>query len=262
MASTARQLTVIALSGIARIQPGDDIITMMARATRAQGIVPGEGDVLVVAQKIVSRMQNRFYALADVTPTPQAQVLAERVDKDPRLVELILQESTAVLKTAPGVLIVQHRLGHCMANAGIDRSNVAGDDDQVLLLPLDPDGWCDEARRDLSATFGVDIGVVMSDSFGRPWRLGTTGVAIGAAGIPARLDVRGRQDLDGRELEVTQIGLGDEVAAAASILMGQAGEGLPACWVQGIPERGSGAAADLVRPPELDLFNTQGDRAR
>ncbi|MBT6276266.1 MAG: coenzyme F420-0:L-glutamate ligase [Chromatiales bacterium] len=254
MRSENKQLTITALHGLPRVQPEDDIIGMMVDSTRAHGVQPGPGDILVVAQKIVSRTQDRFRALADVVPSPEAERVATECDKDPRLVQLILDESVAVVRCGPGVLIVQHRLGHCMANAGIDRSNVAGDDDQVLLLPLDPDGWCREAHGAMSAAFGVAVGVVMSDSFGRPWRLGTTGVAIGAAGMPALLDVRGREDLDGRELEVTQIGLGDEVAAAASLLMGQAGEGIPAVWVQGLPESGDSGAASLLRPPELDLF--------
>jgi coenzyme F420-0:L-glutamate ligase / coenzyme F420-1:gamma-L-glutamate ligase len=250
------RIIVDALRGIPRIQPGDDLIRMLGDALAGTESPLEDGDVLVVAQKVVSRAENRFFHLADVTPSARATELAQACDKDPRLVELILGESASVVRCEPGVLIVTHRLGHSMANAGIDRSNVAGDDDMVLLLPEDPDGWCAEARAGLEARFGVRLGVLMSDSFGRPWRLGTTGVAIGTSGTPALVDVRGRADLDGRILEVTQIGVGDEVAAAASLLMGQAAEGVPACVVRGLKEHGEGSASDLIRPPEADLFGS------
>lgn len=249
-----RRLVIDALPGIPRIQPGDDLCRLLAEALARLEQPASDDDVLVVAQKVVSRAENRFRHLADIAPSARARHLATRCDKDARLVELILSESRSVLRCAPGVLIVEHRLGHCMANAGIDRSNVAGDDDLVLLLPEDPDGWCQRTRDRLRELSGVTLGVVVSDSFGRPWRLGTCGVAIGAAGVPALLDVRGRRDLDGRTLEATQIGIADELAAAASLLMGQAAEGVPACLLRGLPERGTGKARDLLRAAEHDLF--------
>lgn len=254
MAGTGDRLTVDAIRNVPRIAAGDDVCALLADALAGLPEPPSAGDVLVVAQKVVSRAEDRFRHLAEVTPSIEAERLAARCDKDPRLVELILGESEAVVRARPGVLIVRHRLGHTMANAGIDRSNVAGNDDIVLLLPLDPDGWCRQMRTVLFERFALDLGVVMSDSFGRPWRVGTTGVAIGASGMPAVLDVRGRADLDGRVLEVTQIGIGDEVAAAASLLMGQAGEGVPACLVRGLKESGDAPASALVRAPEFDLF--------
>ena len=255
---STERLSVEAVRGIARIAPGDDLIGILGDALDAMDAPLADGDVLVVAQKVVSRAEDRFVHLSTVTPSAQAEEMAVRCDKDPRLVQLILDEAQAVVRCEPGVMIVTHRTGHSMANAGIDRSNVAGDDDMVLLLPLDPDGWCQSARVALEQRFGVRLGVIMSDSFGRPWRLGTTGVAIGASRVPALLDVRGRADLDGRVLEVTQIGIGDELAAAASLLMGQADEGVPLCVVRGLKELGDGQARDLIRPPQADLFSAPG----
>lgn len=249
------RLIIDAVPGIGAIRPGDDLISILGDAMDAMEDSLADGDVVVIAQKVVSKAENRFFHLENVTPSARAEELALACDKDPRLVELILSEASSVVRCQPGVLIVNHRLGHTMANAGIDRSNVAGDEDIVLLLPEDPDRWCAEARENWRARFGADLGVVMSDSFGRPWRLGTTGVCIGASGVPALLDVRGRSDLEGRALEVTTIGLGDELAAAASILMGQADEGVPVCVIRGVNKREDGAARDLIRPPEADLFS-------
>lgn len=211
-------------------------------------------DVLVLAQKIVSKSEGRIVPLTSVTPSPRAEELAKTVLKDARLVELILQESTEVLRAIPNVLIVQHRLGFVMANAGIDASNVEGED-QVLLLPADPDGSARRLRERLKQVAGVDVGVIINDSWGRAWRMGTTGAAIGVAGLPALVDMRGLPDLNGRILRVTEVAHADEIAAAASLLMGQSNEGQPAVIVRGLgPPARDGNGEELVRPRKMDLF--------
>jgi coenzyme F420-0:L-glutamate ligase/coenzyme F420-1:gamma-L-glutamate ligase len=214
------------------------------------------GDVLVIAQKIVSKAEGRTVRLSTVTPSDPARELARAAGKDPRLAELILRESREVLRVKAGVIIVEHRLGFVMANAGIDRSNVPSHDEEiVLLLPADPDASARSLRGELRRACDADVGVVINDSFGRAWRNGVSGVAIGVAGIPALVDFRGSGDRGGRLLQVTQVAAADELAAAASLLMGQAGEGLPAVLARGFPYAGrEGAARELVRPREEDLF--------
>ena len=209
-------------------------------------------DVLVIAQKIVSKAEGRLADFREVMPSARAEQLAAQVDKDPRLVELILRESTEVVRHRKGVLVVAHRSGIVLANAGIDASNVAGDEHRVLLLPEDCNRSCRELRAQLAVRTGVEAGV---DSLGRAWRNGTVGIALGAAGLPALLDLRGTPDLFGRELRSTEVGIADEIAAAASMLMGQAGEGTPVVLLRGLnlPDA-DGSAADLIRARELDLF--------
>ena len=208
----------------------------------------------MVAQKVVSKAEARMVALSSVTPSRQALQLAARVDKDPRLVELILAESAGVVRASPGLLIVRHRLGFTLANAGIDASNV-GDPDQVLLLPKAPDRSAKQLRTGIKKVTGKRVGIIISDSWGRPWRLGTVGFAIGAAGVPAVVDMCGQPDIDGRILQATSIGLADELAAAASILMGQAAEGTPVIVVRGLSLYSeTGSAQDLVRPIDSDVF--------
>lgn len=241
------------LRDIPLIQPGDDLAAVILASLEKSGWALQNGDVLVMAQKVVSKAENRIVDLAGVTPSPRAVELAREVDKDPRLVELILLESKAVVRHRPGVLIVEHRLGFVMANAGIDRSNVNGGE-QALLLPLDPDRSAAEIRRAIVARAKVDIGVLIIDSFGRAWRNGTIGTAIGASGVPTLLDLRGRPDLYGRPLETTEVGWADELASAASLMMGQASEGRPVILVRGVTETGEGSAADLLRPKEKDMF--------
>ena len=252
--TSATGLQVRPVTGLPEIKAGDDVISLTADALSTLAPAITDGDVVVVAQKIVSKAQNRFARLSEVAVSPEADALALKCDKDPRLVQLVLQESRGVVRTGPGILIAQHISGHIMANAGIDRSNVRGDEDTVLLLPLDPDGWCASARQLLSNRLGVQLGIVMADSFGRPWRIGTAGVAIGAAGMVARKDVRGMPDRFGRVLESTEIGVADEVAAAASLVMGQTNEGVPVVVVSGLDCAGDGRAADLLRSSERDLF--------
>jgi coenzyme F420-0:L-glutamate ligase / coenzyme F420-1:gamma-L-glutamate ligase len=253
----ASNVTLIPLRGIKLVEPGDDLGAITVAAFAANGLAAGEGDVLVVAQKIVSKSEGRYVDVAKVEPTDRAVALAAEVDKDPRFVEVVLSESKRVVRHRPGLLIVEHRLGFVMANAGIDHSNVAaaGGVERVLLLPLDPDGSAQGLRQYLTSVFGVGLAVVISDSFGRPWRKGTVGVALGAAGLPAFVDLRGHADLFGRELLVTETGFADEIAAAAGLLMGQADEAVPMVLVRGLtwsaPDQ-PGAA--LIRPAEHDLF--------
>jgi coenzyme F420-0:L-glutamate ligase/coenzyme F420-1:gamma-L-glutamate ligase len=231
-----------------RVRPGDDLAALIAPA----GLK--DHDVVVVAQKIVSKSEGRLFRLSDVTPSPQAVELGQKVDKDPRLVEFILRESKEVVRAIRGVLIVEHRLGFVMANAGVDASNV-DDPEQVLLLPADPDGSARRLRARLKEIAGVEVGVIVNDSWGRAWRNGTVGAAIGAAGLPALVDMRGQPDMNGTILRVTEIGHADELAAAASILMGQAAEGQPVVIVRGLgPPARDGNAAELVRPKQMDLF--------
>jgi coenzyme F420-0:L-glutamate ligase/coenzyme F420-1:gamma-L-glutamate ligase len=253
----ASNVTLIPLRGIKLVEPGDDLGAITVAAFAANGLAAEEGDVLVVAQKIVSKSEGRYVDVAKVEPTDRAIVLAAEVDKDPRVVEVVLSESKRVVRHRPGLLIVEHRLGFVMANAGIDHSNVAaaGGVERVLLLPLDPDGSAQDLRQYLTSVFGVGLAVIISDSFGRPWRKGTVGVALGAAGLPAFVDLRGHADLFGRELLVTETGFADEIAAAAGLLMGQADEAVPMVLVRGLtwsaPDQ-PGAA--LIRPAEHDLF--------
>jgi coenzyme F420-0:L-glutamate ligase / coenzyme F420-1:gamma-L-glutamate ligase len=251
------EVTLKALTGIKLVEPGDDLGAITVDAFAANGVVPQRDDVLVVAQKVVSKAEGRYVDVATVQPSERAIALAGELDKDPRFVEVVLGESKRVVRHRPGLLIVEHRLGFVMANAGIDHSNVpmADGGERVLLLPRDPDGSARTLRDYLTRTFGVPIGVVISDSFGRPWRKGTVGIALGAAGLPAVIDMRGQPDLFGRELLVTETGFADEIAAAAGLLMGQAGEALPMVLVRGLRWSAPEApAAALIRPAEHDLF--------
>jgi len=252
-----REVTLTALSGIKQVGPGDDVGAIAVAALRENGLIPKDGDVLVVAQKIVSKAEGRYVDISTVRPSERAIALAAEVDKDPRFVEVVLSESTRVVRHRPGLLIVEHCLGFVMANAGIDHSNVAPQDggERVLLLPKDPDGSATALRQHLMEIFGVGIGVIVSDSFGRPWRKGTVGVALGVAGLPAFVDLRGHPDLFGRELLVTETGFADEIAAAAGLLMGQADEAVPMVLVRGLGWSAPDLpAAALVRCAENDLF--------
>lgn len=247
------RLELLAVPGLPMVQPGDDLAALIADRTPPLQ----DRDVLVIAQKIVSKAENRSVDLATVTPSPEAIALAAQVGKDPHLVQVILSESTRVVRSRPNLLIMQHRLGFVMANAGVDHSNVApvGGPDYALLLPEDPDASAAALRASLEARTGRSLAVIISDSFGRPWRRGTVGVAIGAAGLPALIDMRGQPDLFGRTLEVTVIGFADEIAAAAGLLQGQAGEAQPVAIVRGLTWTAPDAPVnDLVRPPQEDLF--------
>ena len=248
---------LLAVPGIPRVAKDDDLVALIDEGLARGGILPRSGDVFVLTQKIVSKAEGRMVDLATVEPSTEAIELAGKVQKDPRLVELILSESVRVVRAKPGVLIVEHRLGLVMANAGIDQSNVAAPDDpqRALLLPIDPDGSAAILRKRLSHRFGVPIAVIVSDSFGRAWRRGTCGVAIGAAGLPSLMDLRGSPDLFGRKLQVSITGHADEIAAAASLVMGQGDEGQPVVIVRGLTWRGpDNAASELVRPAAEDMF--------
>jgi len=254
---TPGSLDLFAPSDLPLVRPGDDlsalILAVLARANRPLA----DRDVLVVAQKIVSKAEGRMVDLATVTPSARAIALAQDTGKDPRIVEVILSESTRVVRSRPNLIIVQHRLGFVMANAGVDQSNVAPSDGvhRVLLLPENPDASAERLRATLSARTGARIGVIISDSFGRAWRRGTAGIAIGAAGLPSLIDLRGQPDLFGRTLEVSIIGFADEIAAAASLLQGQAAEARPVVLVRGLSWTAPDSpAVELVRPPAEDLF--------
>ncbi|MDX1600462.1 MAG: coenzyme F420-0:L-glutamate ligase [Anaerolineales bacterium] len=249
-------LSLTALPGLPLIEPGDDLPALIIEGLGRAGVELLDGDVIVVAQKVVSKQEGRLVDLTTVAPSPEAQALAEEVDKDPRVVELVLRESRKVLRTRPGLLVVEHRLGFVCANAGIDRSNLQGGDKQkVLLLPEDPDASAQRLREALNDRYDADVGVLIVDSHGRAWRIGTVGVAIGVAYFPAVIDKRGDPDLFGRTLKNTEVGLADEVGAAASVLMGQADEGLPVVHVRGLPYPLRESRLDeILRPEEQDLF--------
>jgi len=256
--STASRLEVTTIEGIGPLRPGDDLAKILVEALGQCGFTLRDGDVVVVAQKAVSKSENRYVYLDSVEVSGRAVELAARCSKDPRLVEIILSESREVLRTAPNVLIVEDKRGLVLANAGVDRSNVNQDDsgmERVLLLPKDPDASAAGLRVRISELTGVDVGVIINDSLGRAWRLGTVGTAIGVSGFPALVDHRGERDLQGRPLEITEVGLADELAAAASAVMGQAAEGRPVAIVRGADwPRRSGNARELLRPREKDLF--------
>jgi coenzyme F420-0:L-glutamate ligase/coenzyme F420-1:gamma-L-glutamate ligase len=254
-----QSLTLTALPDLPLVKPGDDLVALTLAGLCAAGLTLQTGDVLVYAQKIVSKAEGRLVNLAEVAPSPRALELAALTQKDPRFVEVVLAESKEVLRTRHNTLIVEHRLGFVCANAGVDRSNVGphgmGEADYLLLLPADPDGTCRRLRAALRSATGADVGVLINDSHGRAWRQGTVGVAIGAAGLPALLDLRGKPDLFDYALQITQVGLADELAAAASALMGQADEGRPIIHLRGVPyEFREGDAQELIRPRDLDLF--------
>ena len=243
-----QRLELQALPGLPMVRAGDDLAALIEAGLARAGLVLRGDDVLVLAQKIVSKAEGRSVALSSVTPSAEARALAERVQKDPRFVELVLSESQRVVRARPNLLIVQHRLGFVMANAGIDQSNL-GEEGHALLLPLDPDG----SAAALAERLGCPV--IITDSFGRAWRRGTVGVAIGAAGLPALWDLRGRPDLFGRTLQVSISGFADEIAAAASLLQGQGAEAQPVVLVRGLEwDAPPNPAAELLRPEAEDLF--------
>ena len=248
-------LQLFALPDLPMVQAGDDLAALLSAAIARAGLVPQPGDVLAIAQKIVSKAEGRSVALASVQPSQAARDLAEQTGKDARHIQQpnrvqfgILSESEHVVRARLNLIIVKHRLGFIMANAGIDQSNV-GEDGHALLLPRDPDA----SAAALAARLGLPV--VITDSFGRAWRRGTVGVAIGAAGLPALRDLRGLPDLFGRTLMVSITGFADEIAAAAGLVMGQGAEGQPAVFLRGLSWSGAvNPAAELCRPAQEDLF--------
>jgi coenzyme F420-0:L-glutamate ligase / coenzyme F420-1:gamma-L-glutamate ligase len=250
------KLTLTALPGIPLVRAGDDLANLLIRAIRRMPMELQNKDVVVVAQKVVSKAEGRQVDLKTIEPSEQTIRLAAEVNKDPRLVEVILSESQHIVRKRRDVLIVVHRLGFTMANAGVDQSNVEGaESDHVLLLPEDPDASALALKERLDAEFGVQVGVLINDSFGRPWRVGVVGVALGAAGVPVIRNMIGTPDLFGRKLRVTEIAVADEIASAASLVMGQAREGQPAVHVRGFNwDEAAAPASAILRPKETDLF--------
>lgn len=252
-------LILTALTGIGLVRPGDDLSQLIELALGRADIHLESGDVLVVTQKVVSKAEGCLINLEQIEPSARAFQLAGETEKDARLVEVILHESRRILRKRPGLIIVEHRLGFICANAGIDHSNVAAEEsgagEWVLTLPKDPDTSARMICSRLKEIANADIGVLIIDSHGRAWRRGSVGVCIGVAGFPALLDLRGQPDLFGRPLQVTQVGLADEVAAAASLIMGQADESQPVVHIRGIPySLREGSIQELLRPEEEDLF--------
>ena len=240
------------------VSPGDDLASVIIGCMEKAGVGVVSGDIIVIAQKIVSKAEDRYVDLSIISPSLEARQLAEKVDKDPRLVHLILSESEQVVGHRPGVLIVAHRLGYVLANAGIDASNLSPGSkgaEHVLLLPKNSNASCARLRSALETHFDKTIGVIISDSIGRAWRNGSLGTALGSAGVPALWDRIGEKDLYGRVLQVTQVGYADQVAAAAALVMGEGAEGLPVVKVSGLDwEPVTVDATQLVRPKDQDLF--------
>jgi coenzyme F420-0:L-glutamate ligase / coenzyme F420-1:gamma-L-glutamate ligase len=256
-ATKTRDLQLVPLRGVPLIEPGTDLVSLICDICQKQGPALRDDDVLVLAQKIVSKAEGRYVDLAAIEPSEQARALSRQVQKDARLVEVIIGESRKVLRQRPGVLIVEHKLGFVLANAGVDQSNVdpARGAKPVLLLPEDPDRSAQLLYEGLRLKLGKNIAVVINDSLGRAWRRGTVGIALGAAGLPALADLRGRPDLYGRPLQVSETGFADEIAAAASLLMGQADEATPIIVVRGLTWSAKpSSAAQLLRDPKEDLF--------
>jgi coenzyme F420-0:L-glutamate ligase/coenzyme F420-1:gamma-L-glutamate ligase len=252
-------LILTPLPKIPMIHTGDSLVEIIWNGLSQADIQLQDGDILVLAQKIISKAEGRWVNLVSIQPSARAIAMAEKIEKDPRLVELILRESNQVLRTRPGTIIVEHRLGFVCANAGIDHSNVAGEgnlnEEWVLLLPENPDTAAQLIRQKLETMSGVHLGVMIIDSHGRAWRQGVVGVAIGISGMPGLVDMRGKSDLFGYNLRITTIGAADELAAGASLVMGQANEATPIVHVRGFPYKlRDGNLKELLRPKEQDLF--------
>ena len=247
------QLTV--LPGIPLIQPGDDLVEIIANSTMAASISPQSNDIFVISSKIVSKSEDAFVDLRNIAISHRAKLLADQTGKEPALVELILRQSRSISRKALNVLVVEHNLGWISANAGIDRSNVDETDHNVLVLPVDPDASAASIRQGLVNKFNVECAIVISDSHGRPFRNGTVGVAIGCAGIPPLLDIRGRSDLFGRELKASIIGYADQIASAATLLSGEGDEGFPVVHIRGLSFKPScEGAVKLIRDAAIDLY--------
>jgi coenzyme F420-0:L-glutamate ligase/coenzyme F420-1:gamma-L-glutamate ligase len=256
-------LTFIGVENIPMVKPGDDLVAMIAQGLTSMGESLKDDDVIVLAQKVISKTENRYLDLTTVEPSDEALTVGREVDKDPRKVQAILDESNEVIRKRPGVLIVEQKLGFVQANAGIDQSNIINDngddEDLCLLLPVDPDASARKIRDEIHLRHDVVVGVIINDSIGRAWRVGSLGLAIGVAGFTALEDYIGQSDIYGRELLVTQVGAADEMAAGASLVMGQTNEKTPVVIVRGYsptdPEdeslRGVGP---LLRPKDMDMF--------
>ena len=247
------QLSLIALQRFPLIQSGDDIGALIVEGVLAENLPVQDGLVIVIAQKIISKAEGRAVRLDSVTAGNEALLLAEKSGKDARLVELILSESSEIIRQSDNLIITETNLGIIMANAGIDQSNI--DEGYALLLPENPDGSARVIGQQIGEALGIDVGIVIADSVGRPWRKGVVGIAIGVYGIPALLDLRGSVDLNGRELKATEVGVADSIAAAATLLMGQGSEGTPVILLSGLSyDAPSSGATDILRDKDSDLF--------
>ena len=250
-------LTLTALSGIPLVRPGDDLVALILQSLKQTKMILMEGDILVIAQKIISKSEGRYVRIAEVTPSEQAYSLAESTEKDPQIVELITLESREIVRHRTGVIVAENRQGVVLANAGIDHSNVEtdGNTEQVLLLPVDPDASAENIRKELHKETKVNVAVIINDSLGRAWRNGTIGTALGVSGLPSLLDLRGKPDLFGKPLRVTEEAIADEFSSAASLLQGQAAEGRPIVLIRGYSFSAPPTlASSLIRPKEKDLF--------
>jgi coenzyme F420-0:L-glutamate ligase / coenzyme F420-1:gamma-L-glutamate ligase len=252
-------LILTPIDSIPEIYPGDDITKTILGSLLSQNIELIDNDILVITQKIVSKAENRFVNLSTISPSEKALEIAKVSRKRPELIELILKESRKIIRVVPQTIIVEHKLGFISANAGIDRSNVGKDEsegeDWVLLLPIDPDKSSDEIRKHILREMGINVGVMIIDSHGRPWRYGTVGTMIGTAGVPALVDLRGKKDLYGYKLKITRVAAADELAGSASLIMGQANENIPAVHVRGFPYALREASlGEVIRPEKRDLF--------
>ena len=251
----AATLTFHTLAGFPHVQPGDDLARQIADCLTENDLTLQAGDVVALAQKVVSKAEGRYAQIASVVPSQEAEDWAARTGKDPQLVQITLDEANHVLRSRPNLLVVEHRLGMVMANAGIDQSNIDGAGEQVLLLPEDSDRSAEALAAALESLTGVRPAVLITDSVGRAWRVGTCGIAIGAAGIRTVDDIRGDPDMMGRELKVSIVGHGDQLAAAACVAMGEGSQGTPAVLIRGLPvEPDPLPAAALVRPAVDDMF--------
>jgi coenzyme F420-0:L-glutamate ligase/coenzyme F420-1:gamma-L-glutamate ligase len=252
-----KRLELIALENFPLVEPGQNVAQLIAASLEKNGLVLMEGDVLIVAQKIISKAEDCYVRLADIVPSPEAVALAEAADKDPRQMELVLRESREVVRVRPGVVVVEHRNGYVHANAGIDKSNIpsSATDPQVLLLPHNPDASALGLHEVLSRYSGVKVHIIINDSAGRAWRNGTVGIAIGTAGFKPLYNQVGEQDLYGNILEVTEAAVADELAAAASLVMGQAAEACPVVLARGVDFQASSVGSrSLIRDKAQDMF--------
>jgi len=252
-----KNLELLAIENIPLIEPGDDLVSILIQTIKEEKIKLRRGDILVIAQKVVSKSENRYAYLNDVVPSSEAIRIAKNSDKDPKLVQLILNESVKVIRQGRGVIVVENKLGFIHANAGIDKSNIESDTDnpKVLLLPKDPDNSALKIKEEIFRQTKLKVGIIINDSSGRAWRKGIVGIAIGSSGVEVLLNLRGQKDLYGNALEITEVGRVDEIASAASLLMGQANEGLPVIIVRGIPETSKvNNVKSILRDKSEDLF--------
>lgn len=251
-----QRIELIGIPGIPLVQTGDNLAELIIQALQDNALPLCDGDILVLTSKIISKAEGRWVDLTTVEPDDEARRIAAQCGKDPREVAIILSEAESVSRVRQGVLIVRHRLGFVCANGGVDHSNTHPGGQWRLLLPVNPDRTAGVIRQKLEQHYHTTIGLIISDSHGRPFRMGTVGVAIGSAGLPALWNLRGTPDLFGTALQVTEVGFADELAAAAGLVLGQGNEGIPAAIIRGLtyPVDASARAADLVRPLDLDLY--------